>query len=235
MQIRKHFSLLVIVTLLVGVPSVFLTLQSVGPTVVQTSDTTLTIQFDWTGYYCDDFEEAKNRIWKLVESISFYFGQSMHYGLYLAAKFVERDSVNATLLVYAFVQTETQYYVTSQAITLDFTLNGSYHGEDFDTADIIVDSTPVMTTSNCMCQYPLYHQNFTKSKDKYTLSLVFDYQISCDEFDESGVLSTSASLATSPSIPIPFYQLLFALALAVLLWFAITRHKKKPNGFTTPL
>jgi hypothetical protein len=217
--IKKRILLLGLVVFLAS-PLLFAFSQvaSVPKTTVNSDNGQISVSMDWDEYYCDDFEEANHRIWTKIADIYFtYSATSLHYGLFLAAMFVPVDADNATLLIYAFIETLTTQYVSMQSITLTYSLNYTY-GIAFDeTSGAIGDSTPFMTTSNCMCQYPLYHANFTMSSEKKTLTVKINYEIDCTEFNQEGYAIASASFATMPKIPIMPYFILIGLVFAIFI------------------
>ena len=176
---------------------------------------------DWTDYRCDDFEDAPNRIYAQMDD--FYF-LTLHYGIYLGVMFMSANEANATLLIYAFLLTLTDSFLQSLSTTFSFSLNFTYRTTFVQTSGVVVDSAPFMTTSNCLCQYPLYSKNFSKG-DPSLFSINIDYGLISSEFAESGSFSASKTLNTSTSIPIPPYFIIIGLSLAIFINLMIKRRK----------
>lgn len=195
------------------------------PQTTKTSDDSQLSSLAWTDYDCDDFSGAGNKIYKQMTSFSFIFQtETITYALYLGARFFEANSENATLVIYAFLVTLGQYFVSSQSTTFTFSLKMTYRTTSVSASGSVPDNTPFLTTSTCLCAYPLFQMNFTKQDEKSTLTINITYNSHSSSFDESGTYITSASLATQ-SVPILPYFVVLGLVLAVLINIAVKRRK----------
>lgn len=165
----------------------------------------------WTDLDCDDFSSAKNKIYVTFDSTSdfrFYFG----------AMFIPKDENTATLVIYVLVKAVgTTWPVLT--IYVNYDIDGSYHGIVFNDTGTKSDSTPLMTTSTCLCEFPLYALDFALDTNKYTLSIDFTYNIytSPATFTRNGSINESASLATKSSIPFTEFWMVLGLVFVISL------------------
>jgi hypothetical protein len=158
----------------------------------------------------------------------FYFSYStstLHYGVYLGVTFKTANATHSTLVIYAFLVTLTESFLGSDSTTFEFLFQYTYRSDFTESLGSVGDSTPFMTTSSCICQYPLYAKNFTKD-DASTFDIDINYNVSGTGFDESGYYSTSKSLSTKgPSIPISPQFIILGLSLAVFINLLVSRRK----------
>ncbi len=177
---------------------------------------------DWTDYDCDNFD-GMNKLFNLMETFYFtYSTTSLHYGVYLGALFIcEGDTVS--IVIYAFVKTLDQNYVSSLSATFTYSLSGSYKGHVISLSGAPSDTAPFMTSDPCLYEYPLYYENYTKESGSDILSLSISYTLHSTYFDVSDNYSCTQSM--SMCIPFVSYYLLLAVVLAMLLVYVRNRQK----------
>ena len=177
---------------------------------------------DWNNYDCEDFE-GSIKLFNLMETFQFTFQTTtMHYGIYLAAMFIcKGDAVS--LVIYAFVKTLDDNYVTSLSATFDYSLTGSYKSHIISSSDLLSDNSPFLTSDPCIYEYPLCCENYTKESGSDLLSLYISYTLHSTYFDITDAYSCSKNM--SMCIPFVSYYLLLAVVLATLLVYVRNRQK----------
>ena len=165
-------------------------------------------------YYCSDFQDAPLKVWRLMDDFYFVFDSTtLHYGLYLGAMFVEGDDNNVSLVIYAFVMTLTEYYVSNLGMTLIFNLTGSYRGIYFQQNGTRSDTAPWILGGSCQCDFSLYSQQFTRDLNSYDLTLSIDYSLTSSEFSENGVFGCTESLPAATADDIRRQRIITALII----------------------
>jgi len=120
--------------------------------------------------------------------------------------------------------------VTSLGITLHYNLTGAFQGIFFDENGSKSDSAPFMTSDPCLYEYPLYSVEVNKNLLPETLTISFEYRLTCSQFsDKTGTYTKTASLSAFTTLDFVLLMIIIiggTVGTIITIWL-IKRYRRK--------
>ncbi len=154
----------------------------------------------------------------MERKFSFEFsGNTLTYGIYLAAKFETKDLMTDYLVIYVFVNTLTDSYVTSLQATFNFNFTCSFGGKDLQCNGSPQDTAPFWTSDVNMYSYYIYSTEFTKNIIPTQMTIEIEYHLTSSRFDVVGVINHSSFRSAFSDIDMIFFIVLLVVVSVIVV------------------
>lgn len=164
--------------------------------------------------YPIDFQGQPNSIYLSIKEFDFTFSSTqLTYQIYLAAKFIPIDSQNVSLVVYIYVYSANDYYVSNLDANFKFNITGSNSQTSFSASGNPSDNSGFINMGHQLYSYNLGNSNHSIASVSSPLGISIEYQYYSSEFNVINSYSTSIAYVP-PTNP---YDYLFLVIIIIVI------------------
>ena len=169
-----------------------------------------------TDMYPSQFEMSILKIYELKTTFQFTKdSQTLTYGIYIAAMFVQKDIQSVYLVVYVFVNTMDDYYVSNLEATFNYNLDCTYAGSTTQASGSPSDQSSFIQFDEELYEYYLHNVTMPKNFIMSLLSISITYSYTSSEFNTNGVITASAYLPAISDGDFVLFLIILIIAIVI--------------------